>query len=123
MCAPAIVGLVTKFASSAIGKAVLTGLATTAAGKLMSGSQSRAAAPPPAIIPKQNTPYQRQQGPGASAALADEDIRPEDEDIKLAQNKKVRKKLERTRRGVKDLAAVQAPTDSSSMGINPVGYA
>jgi len=78
---------------------------------------------PAPIIPQANTPYQRPTAPGASAALDTENIRPEDEEVKLAQNKKQRKKLERTRRGVKDLAAVDAPTDTPSMGINPSGYA
>ena len=78
---------------------------------------------PAPIIPKQNTPYQRPTAPTAASALDVENIRPEDEEVKLSQSKKARKKLERTRRGVKDLAAVDAPSETPPMGLNPAGYA
>ena len=120
MCPPALVPLVTKFVGSAIGKTLLT---TVATGLIAKKLQGKPPTPAPTIIPKQNTPYQRQQGPAATAALGDEDIRPEDEDIKLAQGAKARKKLQRTQRGVKELGSVEAPTDSAPMGINPGSYA
>ena len=90
--------------------------------KALSPKQQQQQTPAP-IIPKQNVPYQRPTAPTAASALDTENIRPEDEDIKLSQSKKARKKLERTRRGVKDLAAVDAPSDTPSLGINPAGYA
>ena len=121
MCPP-IFALISKFAASAIGKAVLSTGAGMLVSKLGAGTAPRQEAPP-VIIPKQNTPYQRQQGPAASAALADENIRPEDEDIAIMQNKKARKKLDRTRKGVKSLGALQPPTESAPMGINPGSYA
>ena len=89
--------------------------------KALSPKQQQAQTPAP-IIPKQNVPYQRPTAPQAASALDTENIRPEDEEVKLSQSKKARKKLERTRRGVKDLAAVDAPTDTPSMGLNPAGY-
>ena len=119
MCPP-IFGLIAKFASTAIGKAVLTAGAGMLANKM---TAPRPQPQPPVIIPKTNTPYQRPNAPGATAALDDENIRPQDEDIMVAQNKKARKKLDRTRKGVKGLGAVEAPTESAPLGINPGSYA
>ena len=122
MCPQVFIPLITKFASTAIGKAVLT----AGAGALINKAVAPRPQQPsqaPVIIPKQNTPYQRQQGPAATAALDDENIRPQDEDIMIAQNKKARKKLDRTRKGVKGLGAVEAPTESAPLGINPGSYA
>jgi len=122
MCPQIFIPLITKFASTAIGKAVLTAGAGALINKV---TQPRPQQPAqaPVIIPKQNTPYQRPNAPGATAALDDENIRPQDEDIMIAQNKQARKKLLRTQRGVKSLAAVEAPTDTAPMGINPGSYA
>ena len=122
MCPQIFVPLITKFASTAIGKAVLTAGAGALASKVLAPKPQPTQQQAPVIIPKQNTPYQRPNAPAATAALDDENIRPQDEDIMIAQNKKARKKLDRTRKGVKSLAAVDAPTDVPSMGINPVGY-
>tara|TARA_R100000458_G_C8132834_1_gene147158 strand:- start:93 stop:455 length:363 start_codon:yes stop_codon:yes gene_type:complete len=120
MCPQVFIPLVTKFVGSTIGKTILTSLATGLIAKKLQGPRPT---PPPTIIPKQNTPYQRQQGPAATAALGDEDIRPEDEDIKLAAGEKTRKKLERKQKGVKGLAAVEPAQESAPMGINPGSYA
>ena len=119
MC-PQLAPVIAPIFKSTVGKAILGAVATTAVSKLMGGNK-RPQQPTP-IVPKQNVPYQRPTAPQAASALDTENIRPEDEDIKLTQSKKARKKLERTRRGVKDLAAVDAPTDTPSMGLNPAGY-
>ena len=123
MCPQIFVPLITKFASTAIGKAVLTAGAGALASRVMAPKRQPQPQQAPVIIPKQNTTYQRQQGPAAAAALDDENIRPQDEDIMVAQNKKARKKLDRTRKGVKGLGAVEAPTESAPLGINPGSYA
>ena len=115
MCVPAAI-------AAPILKTVLATVVTQQVSKAFPPKHQQPKQPAP-IIPQANTPYQRPTAPGAAAALDTENIRPEDEEVKLAQNKKQRKKLERTRRGVKDLAAVDAPTDTPSMGINPSGYA
>ena len=121
MC-PQIAPVIAPIFKSAVGKAILGAVATTAVSKIIGNKRSQPQTPAP-IIPKTNTPYQRPTAPSAAAALDAENIRPEDEEVKISQDKKQRKKLERTRRGVKDLAAVDAPTDTPSMGINPSGYA
>jgi len=120
MCPPALAPLITKFVASSIGKTLLT---TAVTGLVAKKLQGKPPTPPPTILPKQNTPYQRQQGPTAGAALGDEDVRPEDEDIKLAQGEQARKKLQRKQQGVKGLAAVEPAQESASMGINPGSYA
>ena len=124
MCAAAI-PVITTFAKSAIGKAVIGAVATTAATRLLSPNRRQQQQPSqaPAIIPKQNAPRIQPGAPMQAQALDPENIRPEDEEITLAQNKKQRKKLERKTLGVKRLAAVEAPTDSAPMGINPGSYA
>ena len=107
---------------------ILAPILKTVMGAVITHQVTKALSPKPQqqpapIIPKQNVPYQRPTAPQAASALDTENIRPEDEEVKLSQSKKARKKLERTRRGVKDLAAVDAPTDTPSMGLNPAGYA
>tara|TARA_R100000808_G_C2146339_1_gene154255 strand:+ start:444 stop:815 length:372 start_codon:yes stop_codon:yes gene_type:complete len=123
MCA-AVVPAITTFAKSAIGKAVIGAVATTAATRLLSPNRrQQQPSQAPAIIPKQNAPRIQPAAPMQAQALDPENIRPEDEEIRLSQNKKQRKKLERKTLGVKSLAAVQPPTESAPMGINPGSYA
>jgi len=121
MCAAAV-PVITTFAKSAIGKAVIGAVVGTAATRLLSPRRQQQPTMAPAIIPKDNTPKIQPAAPMQAQALDPENIRPEDEEIETTLNKKQKAKLARKTLGVKSLGAVEPPTNAAPLGINPGSY-